>query len=183
MMRITKAVAIFFLIVAESTVSFGQTAANDPHRRKPTAELDQLRRYLGKYTTVMDRNGQQLPGTMEVKPAVGGWYVEWINYTKSEDGKIDSEIRSLITWDPALGHYRIWRFVQLTPQKKNDGTARFEGDVFIQEFEFETEDKGRQILRNRITMPGHDEMRIVNEIESSDGTVKLRGIITARRAK
>ena len=55
----------------------------------------------------MDRNGQKLPGTMEIKPAVGGWYIERIDYTRSGDGKIDSETRSLITWDPALGYYRI----------------------------------------------------------------------------
>jgi hypothetical protein len=179
----SKLFIIFFLIAAFSFIGFSQTASNDPRRRKPTVELDKLQHFLGKYTTIMDRNSQKLHGTMEINPAVGGWYIERINYTKSEDGKIDSEIRSLITWDPALKHYRIWRFVQLTPQEKHDGVGRFEGDVFIEEYEFEGTNKGQQILRNRITMPNKDEMRIVNEIQSSDGKVTLRGVIIAKRVK
>jgi hypothetical protein len=173
---------IFFLFAAFSNTGLSQTASNDPRRKKPTAELERLKHFLGKYTTVMDRNGQKLPGTMEVNSVVGGWYIERINFTKSADEKIDSEIRSLITWDPALGYYRIWRFVQLTPQTKHDGVGRFEGDAFIEEYEFEGTSKGQQILRNRITMPDKDEMRIVSEIQSSDGKVSPRGIIIAKRA-
>ena len=174
---------IAFLVAAFSTAGLSQTAASDPRRQKPTAELEKLNHFLGKYSTTMERNGQKLPGTMEIKSVVGGWYIERINFTKSEDGKVDSEIRSMITWDPALGVYRIWRFVQLTPQSKHDGTGRFEADVFIEEYEFEGTGKGQQILRNRVSMPNKDEMRIVNEIQGSDGTVSPRGIIIAKRVR
>ena len=183
MKHLSKIVAIIFLVVAAPVMVPSQTAKNDPRRTKPTAELDRLKQFLGSYTTTMDLNGQKLPGTMEVKSVVGGWYIERVNYTKSEGGTIDSEIRSLITWDPARGHYRIWRFVQLTPQAKHDGTGRFEGDVFVEEYEFEGTDKGQQILRNRITTPSGDEMRIINEIQSSDGKVSPRGVIVAKRVQ
>ena len=181
MQRFHKTLVVFLLFVASSPLVFGQTSANDPRRVKPAAELERLHQFLGSYTTTMDMKGRKLPGTMEVKTVVGGWYVERINYSKSDDGTVDSEIRSLITWDPAERHYRIWRFVQLTPQKKHDGIGRFVDDAFVEEFEFEGTGKGNQILRNRITMPSKNEMRIVNEIQSADGTVALRGVIVAKR--
>ena len=182
MLRRIAASCVFVLLAAAlPPAACAQAAREDPQRRKPTAELARLAPFLGSYTTVMERKGRSLPGTMEIRPVVGGWYLERVNFTRSDDGSIESEIRSLITWDPALGHYRIWRFVQLTPQRKHDGVGRFEGDVFIEEYELERGDADRRILRNRISMTGRDEMRIVNEFEGDDGKVAVRGVITARR--
>ena len=160
-----------------------QSGADDPRRRKPVAELARLAPFVGTWATAMDRKGKTLPGTMVIEPVVNGWYLERTNRTRSEDGALDSEIRSLITWDPARGYYRIWRFVQLVPQDKHDGVGRFEDGAFVEEYAFPPGDPERKILRNRISLHGPDEMRIVSEIEGADGTVAVRGVVTARRAE
>ena len=172
---------IAVLIALGLVAGSAQTSRSDPRRIPPTAELDKLKHFLGEYTTSFEQGTTKLPGTMEIRSAIKGFYIERINLTRGQDGKIDSEIRSLITWDPDIGQYLIWRFVPLLPQRKHDGVGRFEGNVFVEEYEFEGTNKQKQILRNRITTDGKDDIRIVNEIQQSDGTIKPRGVIVAKR--
>ena len=173
--------AVLMLLLAPNGMA--QTAASDPRRAAPTEQLSRLDRFLGRYTTVMEQSNRRVPGTMELKPVVKGFYIERVNLSATADGKVDSEIRSLITWDPELAKYRIWRFVPLTPQKRLDGIAWFDGDVFIEEYPIEGSATGQRLLRNRVTMSSPDEMRIVNEIEYADGKTSTRGIIHATRMK
>ena len=179
----TSRLLIAVLIAALAIQASAQTPADDPRRVKPTAAMARLNHFVGNYVTVMERKGKSLQGTMEIKPVVGGWYLERTNYTRSENGEIDSEIRSLITWDPERGHYRIWRFVQLTPQDRHDGVGRFEGEEFIEEYPIERSSGPGRLLRNRITMTSRNEMRIVSEVEHADGKVAQRGVIIATRVK
>lgn len=167
-----------------SVVGFAQKDTTvEPRRQKPTAQLEKLIPSIGTYSLTMEQSGRTLTGTMEVKPVVKGFYIERIITTKSEDGKVDSEIRSLITWDPAIQRYRIWRFVPLVPQKRHDGMGWFDGEVFIEEYEIEANDRNQRYLRNYITVTNNDEVKIVNEWEYTDGTKAVRGIIRVKRKR
>jgi hypothetical protein len=160
-----------------------QNAPLDPRRVPPTEQLGRLASFLGAYSTTMEQLNRVVSGTMEMKLVVKGFYIERVNVGKTDDGKVDSEIRSLITWDPALGKYRIWRFVPLTPQRQHDGLAWFEGDEFVEEYPIEDSPTGQKTLRNRTTVTRPDELRIINEIDYTDGRTVVRGVITAKRVR
>lgn len=174
-----KALVLALLMTPDAAPA--QTARTDPRRIPPAAQLGLLKPFLGEYEVTMTQQNRVLTGTMEIKTAINGFYIERTNITKSTDGAIDSEIRSFITWDPALGSYRIWRFVALLPQRKHDGVGRFEGQEFIEEYDIEGVTP--QVLRNRVTMVGTDQIRIVNEIQHADGRISLRGVIVGRRIR
>ena len=184
MMNFSRAIAIVpvavMLLAAQATA---QTTSVDPRRAPPTEQLRRLAPFLGEYTTTMEQTGRTLSGKMDLKLVVNGFYIERTNLSATPDGKIDSEIRSMITWDPTLGKYRIWRFVALAPQRQHDGVAWFDGDTFIEEYPIEGSPSGQRLLRNRITMPSANEMRIVNEIDYVNGKTSVRGVITAKRIK
>ena len=182
-MKFSLRFCILVYMAMHSMMGFAQKdTAVDP-RRKPTAELEKLIPSIGSYSLIMEQSGQKLTGTMEVKTAVKGYYIERIITTKSDDGKIDSEIRSLITWDPAIQRYRIWRFVPLVPQKRHDGIGWFDGEVFIEEYEIEATERKQRFLRNYITVTSKNEVKIINEIEYTDGKKTVRGIITTKRTE
>ena len=182
MFRHLIASPILALILLLPLSADGQTPA-DPRRVPPTEQLGRLASFLGEYSTTMQQANRIVHGTMDSKLVVRGFYIERVNVGKTDDGKVDSEIRSLITWDPAIGKYRIWRFVPLTPQKQHDGLAWFAGDEFIEEYPIEESPTGQKLLRNRSRVISPDEIRIVNEIDYADGRTVVRGVITATRAK
>jgi hypothetical protein len=175
--------AVPVTIVLVATQAMTQTTPVDPRRIPPTEQLGRLAPFLGEYITTMEQTGRILSGRMELKLVVNGFYIERTNLSATPDGKVNSEIRSMITWDQKLGKYRIWRFVALAPQRQHDGVAWFDGDTFIEEYPIEESPNGQRLLRNRITMPSTNEMRIINEIEFLDGKTSIRGIITAKRTK
>ena len=182
-MKLTTIVALVAIPLMFASKAFSQTAPVDPRRVPPTEQLGRLASFLGEYSTTMEQSNRIVPGTMDVKLVVKGFYIERVNVGKTEDGKVDSEIRSLITWDPALGKYRIWRFVPLTPQKQHDGIAWFHGDEFVEQYPIENSPTGQKTLRNRTTVINPNELRIVNEIDYADGRTVVRGVITAKRLK
>jgi len=171
---------LFSILMLPLTLS-AQQDSTDPRRVKPVEQLERLKPFLGKFSLTMQQSNRTLTGTIIAEPVVKGWYIERVITSKIEDGSIDSEIRSLITWDATLGKYRIWRFVPLTPQAKHDGVGWFEGNTFIEEYEFEPSKGFSNFLRNRITMITDNEMKIVNEVRSASGVTSTRGIITAKR--
>ena len=174
---------LFAAILLLSTVLFAQQDSTDPRRIKPTEQLERLKRYIGEFSLIMDQSNRKLTGMIKTEFVVKGWYIERTITSKTDDGTIDSEIRCLITWDPNINRYRIWRFVPLSPIAKHDGVGWFDGDTFIEEYEFDPSDTKRKLLRNRITMTNADEIKIVNEIEDNTGKISIRGIITAKRLK
>jgi hypothetical protein len=77
----------------------------------------------------------QWVGTLELRMAVKGWYVEWeINV---QSGPIDRQLRMFITWDPDMETYRVWRFETLPPAplERSEGVGRFEGEAFVMEWD------------------------------------------------
>lgn len=109
-------------------------------------------------------------GTLEVRPAIKGWYVEWIINTRH--GPIDRQLRMLTTWDDQLGHYRVWRFetVPQSPPGTIEGEARFDGEEFIMEWKNSRGPDGRRgTFRNRVRMVTPNELVIISEAEPEGG--------------
>src|SRR5690606_28358515 len=104
----------------------------------PTEQLARLRPFLGLYrhsdqTWITDRPGQgPWRGTLEVKPAGKGWYVDWIISTQS--GPIDRQLRMIMTWDDDAGEYRVWRFASSAGDAGHMGRVRFAGDDLVMEW-------------------------------------------------
>jgi hypothetical protein len=149
----------------------------------PTAELMRLRPFLGSYSVTGTYAGQQWAGSLDLVPAVKGWYVEWeINV---HSGPIDRQLRMLITWDRETEKYRIWRFETSPPDARDraEGTGRFEGGEFVMEWKMPTPDGQPGIIRNRLRLEGSDVLVIVSEGErtSGPGGIVQIGVTTARR--
>lgn len=162
----------------------GPSAQTDPANvpRPPTAELVKLKPFLGLYEQTMQFAGLAFSGTLEVRPAVKGWYIEWVIDTHHEH-KIDRQLRMLMTWDRKLGKYRIWRFATVDPEVGLEGEVRFQGKELLMEWRTvdpRTPDRLPALYRNRIRMDSPDEMVIVTEGER-DGKVEQIGITNARR--
>lgn len=178
-----RALSIAAVALALVTGPAGVVAAQDA---PPVEQLAQLRPYLGMYrhadqTWITDQPGQgPWRGTLEVKPALKGWFVEWVINTQS--GPIDRQLRMLMTWDAAAGEYRVWRFATVAGDAGHMGRVRFDGDALIMEWHgAPMPDGSRGIFRNTVRMHGGDELVIRSEAEQSDGAVVLLGEWTNRR--
>ena len=110
-----------------------------------------------------------------------GWYVEWVLDIHHSQA-IDRQLRMLITWDPALAKYRVWRFETLNPQPPAtaEGEVRFDGDQLVMEWHSKAPDGQPGIYRNRVGING-PELVIVTEGETADGRIQEIGVTRARR--
>jgi len=70
--------------------------------------------------------------TMKVGPAINGWYVEWVVDTRS--GANDRKRRMYITWDEALGHYRVWGFEMTLRDPPDESSGRSGGTKRVVSF-------------------------------------------------
>jgi len=181
-MCLSKAIATSFLTVAVTAVCFAQTDPNNVPK-PPVAELKKFEPFLGKYNVTADYAGLKLSGTLEIKPAIKGWYIERTILVKNDDGRIDRELRVMITFDTSLKSYHAWRFETLPPGTNNEMTVRFEENEFIEEAERTNPDGSKRIFRNRISMTNKDEMRIVSENSDAKGKVRQIGVTIAKRMK
>jgi hypothetical protein len=82
-------VMLIVLVVCGGQTSSAQI---DPRNvpKPATAELAKLKPFFGLYEHTMDFAGLAWSGTLEVSPAVKGWYVEWIINTHHRH-KIDRQ--------------------------------------------------------------------------------------------
>lgn len=148
------------------TDAHGQMDPGDPPE-PPVERLAALQPFLGLYSHADQTFGPLGPwaGTLEVKPAVKGWYVEWVINTHHR--AIDRQNRMIMTWDEKLGRYRVWRF-ETTPQLPRgvvEGSARFVGDTLVMEWEdFPGPRGGTGTYRNRAFMDGADELVIITDV-------------------
>ena len=149
--------------------------------KPPTAELEKFRPYFGLYEHTGDFAGLEWNGTLEIIPAVKGWYVEWVINTHHAQA-IDRQLRMFITWDRTLEKYRIWRFETLNPQPPEaaEGEARFDGDQLVMEWHWKDRDGEPGIYRNRVSING-PELVIVTEFERASGRIQELGVLRARR--
>jgi hypothetical protein len=164
-----------------SLISSGQTdTSNIP--KPPTEKLKVLEPYFGNYALTGNYGNLKWSGTMEVKPIIKGWYVEWIILVKSEANKIDREFHMMITWDDQINKYRVWWF-QTTPQFP-ELDLKIEGSDIIVEAKYKTPDGETRINYNRYSMPNKDQIKTVTEIHSVDGKkIKDIGVSFANRIK
>jgi len=133
---------------------FAQTSA-DNAPPPPTAQLQPFYRFFGRWNVRGPYAGLEFKGVTEVKPAVKGWYVEWVNDVGAPG--ITRELRQFITWDRRQGRYRIWRFETLDRQEDlEDGSVRFEGDTLVMEWKRE-----RFLAQNRMVIDG-DTLRMLS---------------------
>ncbi len=144
---------------------------------RPAAQLDELQPFFGTYVYTDNYYGGMGPwrGTLTVRSAIKGWYVEWTINTRF--GPIDRQLTMLTTWDEALGRYRIWRFETLPQDRPGavEAEGRLEGGVFIMEWKESRGPNGeRGTFRNRISMMGPDSIVIISEVQPEHGpTFKL----------
>jgi hypothetical protein len=173
---------VLCLLLTASTAS--AQARSGESASPPTEALAPFAPFLGLYTFAGDWEGEPYWGTLEIKPAVKGWYVEWIinvHAVREEDGPLDRQLRMLTTWDRFAEQYRIWRFETNNPVPMGGGTARFEGDTFIMEWRTPAPDGTMGTFRNRVLMNGPDEIEIVSEGEKDGGAVEQIGVGTGQR--
>ena len=182
MMRLSKLIGISFLVVAVTAISFAQTNPNNV-REPPAAELKKFEPFLGKYNMTADYAGLKWSGTLEIKPAIKGWYVERIILIKSDDGSIDREFRTFITYDANQKSYRGWGFETLPPLLTTERSIRFEGNDFVEEIELEARDGSKLIHRTRYMMTNKDELRIITERQDTTGKTSPFGMVIAKRTK
>jgi hypothetical protein len=178
-------VAIRFAAIAAIALPALAHAQVDPNDipEPPTAELMRLQPFLGSYGVTGTYFDQEWAGSLDLRPVVKGWFVEWeINV---HSGPIDRQLRMLITWDRQTEEYRIWRFETSPPAPRDqvEGTGRFEGGDFVMEWKMPTPDGAPGVFRNRLRLEGSDKLVIVSEGERANGQggVVRIGVTTARR--
>lgn len=179
----TRAAALciaLLLAAAPSAAQIDTTALPRP----PVERLADLGRFFGSYAHEGNFWMGEGPfrGTLDVGPAVKGWYVEWVINT--HHGPIDRQLRMLTTWDERLGRYRIWRFETLPQSAPGtvEAEGRFEGGEFVMEWKESRGPQGqRGTFRNRIRMVGPDELVIVSEVTPESGEPFELGTWTNRR--
>ncbi len=172
-------VTLLLLLVLSNAAQAQTDPSNVP--QPPTDALARLKPFLGTYTVTGNYAGQEWSGTIDVRPAVKGWYVEWeINV---HSGPIDRQLLLLMTWDREKEQYRIWRFETQDQVSKPEGTGKFSADEFLMEWAMPAPDGEPGIFRNRVTMEDADTLVIVSEGEraSSKGKAQRIGVFTARR--
>lgn len=183
--RLSTCVAALFavlLLFAVPAAAQGPdtTAVPDP----PAERLAELARFFGSYkhTDNYWMGAGPFRGTLDVGPAIKGWYVEWVINTHY--GPIDRQLRMLTTWDADLGRYRVWRFEtdRQAPPGAIEAHGYFEGEEFIMEWKDSPGPRGeRGTFRNRIRMSGPDELVIVSEVVPERGDAFRLGTWTNRR--
>ena len=173
MRGIRRAAAVTASIVMATSTLFGQT---DPKNvpKPPSVELSKLSPFLGTYSITAQYAGASWSGTMTIEAVIKGWYVERTILVTTEG--IDREFHSMITFDRNAQQYRIWRF-ETFPAGHNEGTGRFDGDQFIEEYS----SGDGSILRNLNAIVSANELRIVTEVQEADGKIEQVGITTAKR--
>lgn len=181
--RPTTLCTIALLLVARPAVAQTDTT-NVP--TPPAERLAALEPFFGAYEHTDNEYMGLGPfrGTLDVRPAVKGWYVEWIIDTRH--GPIDRQLRMLTTWDERLGRYRVWRFETLpqSPPGTVEAEAHFDGDEFVMEWKNARGPDGqRGTFRNRIRMEGPDELVIISEAEPERGGIVRLGVWRNRRVR
>ena len=134
----------------------------------PVERLARFRPFFGLYVHADQEYAGLRPwsGTLDVGPAVKGWYVEWVINT--HHAAVDRQLRMLMTWDDELGRYRIWRF-ETTPQappQRMEGEGRFAGDTLVMEWNDVPGPRGQPpaTFRNRAFMAQPDELLIITDV-------------------
>lgn len=172
-----KVAAITALLVLCPAAVSAQGADTTAISVPPAEQLAQLAPFFGSYRHDANEWMGEGPfrGTLDVGPAVKGWYVEWVINTHF--GPIDRQLRMLVTWDEGLDRFRVWRFETdaQSPPGSVEAEGSIQGDEFVMEWkEVRGPSGGLGTFRNRARMDGPNELVIVSEVETEEGeTIQL----------
>lgn len=168
-MRPARTASFLCILAVGTVVAEGRAqldAANPP--QPPVEQLARFRPFFGLYVHTDQQYAGLGPwaGTLEIGPAVKGWYVEWVINT--HHAAIDRQLRMMMTWDAELERYRIWRF-ETTPQappERMEGQGSFVGDTLVMEWDDVPGPRGQPPgnFRNRVFMDGQDEIVIITDV-------------------
>ncbi len=183
MRTLLKANSFLLLMLVLPTICFPQTdAKNVP--QPPTTELKQFDPFLGKFNLgKFNVSGEfaklQWIGTLELKRAIKGWYIEQTILIKTVG--IDREFRTLTTWDTKAGKFRLWRFQTLPVEQSNEGEIRFEGSEMITQWGSVRPDGSQAILTNRYRMVSKDQLEVLSYMQVENGPVTKIGLLIGKR--
>jgi acetyl esterase/lipase len=175
---VASVLAALLVAVLVTPAGQGTTATNDVPG-SPVEHMARLQPFLGAYTIIMESGDQETRGTLEVRPVLGADYVEW----KIASAGRAWRLRFLMTWDPGMGRYRIWRFDtrRLQPPGENEGVAPFIDGELVMEWSMPAPDGRPATFRNRTWMVSEDTLVIMNERELRDGEIRPLVRTTAHR--
>ena len=124
-----KLLFLWFLSLALITQTWAQTDPNNIPKA-PLTELKKFDPYLGMYNVTSNFLGRKFQGTLEWKPAIKNWYMQWTMLLQDESKSIDRELRIMMTWDSELQKYRLWRFETTPPasREESEGESKFIND-------------------------------------------------------
>ncbi len=178
MRTLLKTSSFVILILVLPTICFPQT---DPKNvpQPPAVELKKFDPFLGKFNVSGEFAKLQWTGTLELKRAIKGWYIEQTILVKT-DG-IDREFRTLTTWDKNAKKFRMWRFQTLPPEKSNEGEIRFDGDEMITEWVSIRPDGRQVILSNRYRMVSKDQLEILSYAQIGKEPLTKIGLLRGKR--
>lgn len=178
-MRTTrKGKTIVIALFEVCAVCFAQT---DPKSvpQPPTAELRKFDPFLGKYQVSGDFANWPWTGSLELKTAIKGWYIEQVILVKTEG--IDREFRILATWDKNIQKYRLWGFQTLPIMPDNGGEIRFEGDEMITEWVSVGSNGSEVTSSNRYRFVSKDELEILSYRQVGNGPKERIGFLKGKR--
>jgi hypothetical protein len=145
----------------------------------PSEELKKFDPFLGRFNVSGDFGKLQWAGTLELKTAIKGWYIEQTILVKTEG--IDREFRILTTWDKNAQKYRLWRFQTLPVEQNNEGEIRFEDDAMITAWVSVKPDGSQANFSNRYRMVSKDKLEIMSYIQVGKGPVTTIGTLKGDR--
>ena len=116
-----KQLILFLLSFLITHLLLGQTDPNNVPK-PPIEKLKIFEPYFGNYKHTMNYAGMDWSGTMEIKPIIKGWYVDWTILTKSADNKIDREYHMLVTYDTAMRSGLCYMSLESSLQEKRVDT-------------------------------------------------------------
>jgi hypothetical protein len=170
--------AILIALFALCAICFPQTnPQNLP--QPPTVELKKFEPFLGKFNVSGEFASLPWTGTLELKRAIKGWYIEQVILVKTEG--IDREFWILATWDKNVQKYRLWGFQTLPIMADNGGEIRFEGDEMITEWVSARPDGSQVRSVNRYRFISKDELEILSYRQVGSGPVEKIGFLNGKR--
>jgi hypothetical protein len=178
MRTLLKTNSFVILMLVLPTIGFSQTDPNNVPQ-PPTVELKSFDPFLGRFSVSGEFVKLQWTGTLELKGAIKGWYIEQTILVKTEG--IDREFRTLITWDKNAQKFRMWRFQTLPVEQSNEGEIRFEGNEMISEWVSVRPDGSQAILSNRYRMVSKDQVEILSYMQVGNGPVTKIGFLIGKR--
>jgi|GEM_PF-5057518 len=149
----------------------------------PTEALASFSSFVGLYEFSGGFMGQGYKGTLEVKSAVKGYYVEWIiDFGMGTlDNHYERQLRMLTTWDRVNKVYRIWRFETNAQEIMGEGRAHFDGNDFIMEWDMLSPEGKPGTFRNIVSMNDRNQLIIKSEGELKEGGIEMLGVGTGTR--